>query len=539
MSNVHIVAAEWDTDQVLARLIRYLVSYAGWTVSNQPDPEADLNYFLPYLLFAQKNRDFKATPTAGYFSHHDTSSPEKAAWWREAAQHIDLRIVTAMQYGKLLRGYGETAYCHAGVELEHFKPLPRESKNALPTVGVSGMVYGDGRKGEQLVSRLYMDTHNMYNWRAAGRGWNVGAVQWYDWADLPKFYQKLDLFICASLIEGVPMPPLEALASGVPIVIPEGVGMLDELPKTPGIHRFKKGDYDSLKAAVAKALQTPCDPELLRKAVQDWSVNAWVDDNVEAIESFLEPALNIPGKLPEWHGNSGVYIVAYGAPARTCAKRAIASWQRYNPYVPVALVSDSHVGSENILIQHADEDVGARKVKVKIDTLAPVEWNYVLYLDADTETIAPVTLFFDLLQDGYELVICKNPVRFHTTRYMVRPDNHEECEKTFEVMGTDDQLQLNGGVFAFRRCDRVSRFFELWLEEWNRYGKRDQAALLRALWRHPLRLMVLGNEWNTVDRYYDPEMSAGILHHPMEARRWEGTIQGRLDSPAAWKAVKK
>jgi hypothetical protein len=77
------------------------------------------------------------------------------------------------------------------------------------------------------------------------------------------------------------------------------------------------------------------------------------------------------------------------------------------------------------------------------------------------------------------------------------------------------------------------------MDEWNRHGKRDQAALLRALWRVPVRLAVLGNEWNTVTRYYEPEMSAGILHHPMTARRWEGVIHGRLDSTEAWRMVKK
>ncbi len=120
---------------------------------------------------------------------------------------------------------------------------------------------------------------------------------------------------------------------------------------------------------------------------------------------------------------------------------------------------------------------------------------------------------------------------------MARPDNTEETNVTFKELGGRDWLQLNGGVMAFRRCSRVERFFQLWLEEWNRYGGRDQAALHRALWRQPLRTYVLGNEWNTVTHYDDIAITAGILHRPQTARRWKGKIKGRLDGEEAWTAV--
>ncbi len=39
---------------------------------------------------------------------------------------------------------------------------------------------------------------------------------------------------------------------------------------------------------------------------------------------------------------------------------------------------------------------------------------------------------------------------------------------------------------------------------------------------------------------YDPaERSAGILHYPQTARRWEGLIQGRADERAAWNKVRR
>jgi hypothetical protein len=102
-------------------------------------------------------------------------------------------------------------------------------------------------------------------------------------------------------------------------------------------------------------------------------------------------------------------------------------------------------------------------------------------------------------------------------------------------VGTNEFLQYNGGVFGFRRCDRTARFFRDWHREWNVWGKRDQAALDRALYADPLRVYTLGVEWNLVTRYYPAERSAGILHYPTRARRWQGIIHHRLDNPQAWK----
>jgi hypothetical protein len=122
---------------------------------------------------------------------------------------------------------------------------------------------------------------------------------------------------------------------------------------------------------------------------------------------------------------------------------------------------------------------------------------------------------------------------------MRRPDNEAECQATFAVMGTEEMVQFNGGVLAFRRNERTAAFFRAWHEEWQRWGKRDQAALLRALWRCPVRLFVVGNQWNTIYPYCpdDPNWTAGILHHVLFVRRWTGTIEDRLDSKEAWGRV--
>jgi hypothetical protein len=235
----------------------------------------------------------------------------------------------------------------------------------------------------------------------------------------------------------------------------------------------------------------------------------------------------------------GAYYVAYGNPSRHCAETAMTSFKRHFPRIPIALVSDSPIGIEDIYIKHPDTDIGGRLAKVSIYDLAPAEWEYICYMDSDTEIISNDGFLWQVVEDGWDMAICRNPGRFHVVSQMRRPDNEDECKYTFEVLGSDQYLQYNGGVFSFWRNRRTEEFFDAWRSEWLRFGKRDQGALLRALWSHPLRLYVLGNEWNTVTRYADPETAAWLLHYPMTARRWDGVVHYRLDDPQAWKAVNR
>jgi len=343
----------------------------------------------------------------------------------------------------------------------------------------------------------------------------------------------------------VPMPPLEALACGVPIVIPQSVGMLDELPELPGIYRYKCGDYDDLRAACQLALSErgTHDREALRQVVAHHTPVNWCAAHVAAFEDTEKKGGARKDSKSRrvdtsQHGQRGAYYVAYGGPARECAKGAITSFKKFMPDIPVALVSTEPLGIEDIFIQHEDEDIGGRAAKVRIDELAPKDWSYILYLDADTEITAPIYQFWQWVEDDWDMVITRNPGRFHTAREMVRPDNKDECEITYKAIGADEVLQLNGGVFCYQRNKRTKAFFASWYQEWAKWSKRDQAALLRALWQHPLKLWVLGNEWNTITRYCDPATTAGILHYPMTARRWRGVIDHPLNSPEAWRAVK-
>lgn len=537
---VHLVTREYQGDRILGRLARVLAANTRWTLGATPNGSADLNHWLCYIEYAEDCPGWHDTPTSAYFTHYDEKYDLKSGWWKAAAKAVDLRIVTARRYIPALEEFGKTVLVRPPVNQDLFTPREFDkAKGDKPMVGLSGFVdRQSGRKGERMIVDLARsDLGRRIELRAVGQGWPVRTVTTMEPdADLPLFYQGLDVFLCASLVEGNPLPPLEALACGVPVVIPTDVGMLDDLPNVPGIFRYEAGNFDAMCDALVKAcFGEDYDPEELRSAVSHYTPENWVDDHRRAFESLLYDA----DPIVACNGQRGMYCVAYGDPARGCAHTLIETFKEHMPDIPVALASTEPLGLEDVFIDCPDVDIGARHAKLKVDDLCPPEWRHIVYLDADIKIAAPVYFLWELLEDGWDFVICKNPGKFHWARRMRRPDNEDECEATFDMTCTDEVMQFNGGVFGFQRNQRTKAFFETWYAEWMRWGKRDQAALLRALWEQPLRMYLLTNVWNTVVQYDREEISAGILHYPMRARRWEGVVHHRSDSQEAWKAVEK
>lgn len=528
---VHIVASDWQSDSILARLARTLVDATGWTINERPNPKADLNYFFPYLDLKGECK----TPIAAWFTHRDIGRESKLRTWDSAARRADLRLTCARQYADSLNQFGLTALVTPpldrtlfDIELDHITHTDKK-------VGVAGYVYPGGRKGEQFVKRLVMDFPKV-NFAASGRGWPVSTRN-YEFSELPFFYRSLDVLICTSTIEGIGYPPLEALACGIPVVIPRHVGVFDDLPETDGIYYYVAGDYESLSLALDSALQSQAiDRNALRGATARFTAEAWVNDHIQIFEAFLEPAPPLE-VLPDWRARAGVFYVAYGKQARDCVQKAIGSIRIHMPGLPVCLVSDEPLGMEDYFIQQPDKDLGARSVKTRIYDLAPAAWQYVVYLDADTELAGDISFLFTLLQDGWDFAICTNPAQYVEISNGIRPDNRDEMDLTIAQLGTGELVQPNGGVFAFRRNERTALLMRSWHEEWNRFGKRDQAALDRALYAHPVKTYLLSAPWNCITRYLKPNTHTAIIHHPLQARRWQGVVHGRLDSSEAWAAI--
>jgi hypothetical protein len=543
-------------------MARFLRDKNGWLLGTRPDPRAEAIYLSAYFEI-QRFRAWPEVPVGAYLTHREENESGKSHLFDQVAQRVNVRVVTCALYGRMVEKWGATVQAAAPLERERFTLTPRK-RPARPVVGLSGYTYMNKRKGEDLIrAALASKVGQKCEWRGSGRGWPV-PTQRYSWAQMPGFYQGLDVLVVASRVEGIPMPPLEALACGVQVVVPRGVGILDELPNVPGIWRYEKGNAGELVAALERAVECKADREQLRAVTQRYSVEQWCQDVEKAMESAVEgndkidagfdestavaaPPVELPRSTPKAKNprkagtgsTRGIYCVAFGEPSRKCARRLIDSIHKFMPDIPIALCAAEPLGGETLFIKEKDSDIGGRRAKLKAYELAPAEWQSVLYLDADTEVVAPIYRYFEWIEDGWELVICKDPHLMDTMHSFKRANNAPELAKVEHAVKTLHTLQYNGGVWAFGRSERIAAFFARWQREWELYAQRDQGALIRAMYADPLRVLVLGNEWNTFPKYTRGITTAGLMHYPGDARRWDGLIPGRIDSPEAWAAVRR
>jgi hypothetical protein len=67
---------------------------------------------------------------------------------------------------------------------------------------------------------------------------------------------------------------------------------------------------------------------------------------------------------------------------------------------------------------------------------------------------------------------------------MIRSDNKDECDYTFAHIGSDELMQLNGGVFCYQRNSRTHSFFEAWHTEWKLFSVIRQRYFVRCFSIH-------------------------------------------------------
>ena len=557
--NVHIVYADipGERDRMLPRMARLLASATGWTAGPQWSESADLNYAFPYLESKRWPADRRY---AAYFTHREDDLPAKLRWWNEQARAAALRITSARRYAEELSAEGPTVCIAPPLDRSFFSPGERSAPHGTLRAGVSGFSYtakGTQRKGEHILRAvLKTDAGKRFEWSAIGRGWPPLKTKRIAQRDVPDWYRSLDLYVCPSVIEGVPYGPLEALACGIPVVIPRGVGLLDELPDVPGIYRYACGDVPSLAEVLADYADAQdidrFDRDALRATTERFTEEGWISGHMEAFSKLglcaPASARELGPDVEESHVSAstshrpaavglssaaGIYVVAYGPPARRCAEKLIASVRRHLPGIPVAVASEMPLAAADVHVAAPDADLGGRTAKTRMWELAPQEWERVLYLDADIELTADVSFLFEALAAGWEMVCTKDTDGYDLIHSLFRRDSQEH-ELGMAALGSDRALQLAGGVVAFRRTENVRRFLAAWYEEWHRLARRDQGAMIRALYAHPIRLLVLGSEWNSFEGIFKGR-SAGVLHHRGgPARRIHRWSPGRLDDPAAW-----
>ncbi len=189
----------------------------------------------------------------------------------------------------------------------------------------------------------------------------------------------------------------------------------------------------------------------------------------------------------------GVVIIAYGERAKRAGGRCAESLGDHNN-LPVHIISEANFDDGNNL---------GRWAKVNLDLLSP--FDCFAYLDADTLPQCNLTPGLEMLDDGWEMVIVPSGDQGDQAMWHI---GKWEREATVSEAGCLP-LQLQAGVMFVRKCPAIHHLFKAWRDEWQRWRGQDQAALLRALYRSPVRVYLLGRPWNGGEL---------IEHHFGEAR---------------------
>lgn len=199
---IHFVAPV-DEEWILRRIAKsFQRNIPGSSISEIPDYSADANVYVNAQLFRHHT-----ACDIGFFTHREHDGPE-AARFDELAREMDGCIAMCTRTAALLPPE-KTTIIQVG-------PDDCFSKKAL-VLGIVGREYSSGRK--------------RYDWIADLRAIPGIEVRFTNgkipWRKMPGFYRKIDYLLILSDNEGGPIPVLEALRMGVP-VISSDVGFVPE-----------------------------------------------------------------------------------------------------------------------------------------------------------------------------------------------------------------------------------------------------------------------------------------------------------------------
>ena len=175
--------------------------------------------------------------------------------------------------------------------------------------------------------------------------------------------------------------------------------------------------------------------------------------------------------------------MAYGDVAQAQARDAVATVREHST-LPITAWDKPWTG------EGLNNAQGARRAKVSLLDWTP--YRDTLYLDADTRVRGDVSAGFAMLDDGWDLVMAPSDHQGPEWLWHVSEKERAETEQRYLFR----PVQLQAGVFFVRDTARTRALFGAWRAEWTAHQGEDQAALLRALLRCPVRLWLLGRPWN-------------------------------------------
>jgi hypothetical protein len=189
-----------------------------------------------------------------------------------------------------------------------------------------------------------------------------------------------------------------------------------------------------------------------------------------------------PGDLG---GKRGVLYLAVGDLHRALAIASISSLRRYGYEGSIRVVTDQQgwippeLSCESVLVPAVSDGFSTRRYKTRLYQYA---YDTTLFLDSDAIVVADIGQVWGLL-DNCDIAMAAD-LRPSIEELIASDRDRKDARAEFNLMirlGLTNRAHYNSGVMLFRRSSAVEDLFDSWHAEWQRYRRRDQLALVRAI----------------------------------------------------------
>jgi len=201
---------------------------------NEDWPDADIHYYINYGYY---NHRMPHGLIVACFTHYDPNNLGDR--FINAAHEVDHCIAISSQTAEILKGFGvpdeKISTVLIGADVRFCPKL---------TLGIVGRVYPDGRKGERLVETILNDAELMRDMQIVSTSDSWGVPVW-NFEDPADFYRSIDYLLVPALIEGGPVPFMEALACGTFSIAPP-IGVIPDFPHI----EYPTGDFEVLRQRI-------------------------------------------------------------------------------------------------------------------------------------------------------------------------------------------------------------------------------------------------------------------------------------------------
>ncbi|MBL7489597.1 glycosyl transferase [Frankia sp. AgB1.9] len=220
--------------------------------------------------------------------------------------------------------------------------------------------------------------------------------------------------------------------------------------------------------------------------------------------------------------NRGVVYLALGESYANLVTDSARTLRLHGYDGPVRVITDapSHelvdLECETLVVGSLPGGFASRFHKTQLN-----RWSFerTLFLDADTIVISSIDEVWELLA-GRDMAMAPDmhsSVADVIARSVNDPNRRAPEYQLMQELGLSDRRYYNSGVMLWDQNGRVSRMFNRWHQEWNRFGGEDQLALVRAIAATGTKVSTLDSAWNRRPKAFssvDEARGAGvrILH---------------------------